>query len=329
MGPLMFEPVFKSMLWGGRRLPGFLDVEVSGDDPIGEAWVLSDVPGSESRVVGGEFAGTSLSELLTTHCQSMVGDAELPEGRFPLLLKFIDARRELSVQVHPNDEQAAKRVPGGRGKTEAWVVLDRDPRTSRIYAGFREGMTAELFHSAMESGDVPDTLHSFVPEVGDCLFLEAGTVHAIGADLFIFEVQQTSDITYRLYDWDRVDAQTGLPRQLHVKEGMECARFERGPCEPVTPHPEGDRERLIDCSYFSLHHSHQTEPFRVGATGECRIVVTTQGSGTMHWSDTALSLRQGSVVLLPASVGEVECVPDAELRVLECGLPKSGREFHI
>ena len=321
MVPLMFEPVFKSMLWGGRRLPQFLNVAVEGDAPIGEAWVLSDVAGSESRIVNGEFAGKTLNELLTTHRQSILGDVEAPEGRFPLLLKFIDARRELSVQVHPNDEQAAARVADGRGKTEAWVVLDRDLETSRIYAGFREGMTAELFHAAMQTGSVPDTLHSFVPEVGDCLFLEAGTVHAIGADLFIFEVQQTSDITYRLYDWDRVDAATGLPRQMHLKEGLECSRFDRGPCEPVSPLREGDRERLVHCDYFSLHHSHQMEPFRIGKVGECRIAVTIQGTGTMRWSDTTLSLRPGSVVLLPASVGEVECVPEPELRILECGVP--------
>src|SRR5205085_11763084 len=143
---------------------------------------------------------------------------------------------------HPTDEQAHAKIPGAAGKTEAWVVLETNPATSKLYAGFRPGVTAATFRDAMATKTTPQTLHTFTPNPGDCLFLRAGTVHAIGRDLMLFEVQQTSDITYRLYDWDRVDAKTGKPREMHIDDGLACSDFAAGPCHPVTPVREGAKE---------------------------------------------------------------------------------------
>ncbi len=323
--PLRFEPIFKENLWGGRRLPAFLNRTAPHDDAIGEAWVLSDVDGSPSRVADGPLEGATLRELLAADPARLVGSAHTPHGKFPLLLKFIDARQELSVQVHPNDEQAAKIAPGLFGKTEAWVVLDACPTTSRIYAGFAEGVTAEHFHVALHQKSTPRTLHSFTPQPGDCVFLEAGTVHAIGANVLLFEVQQTSDITYRLYDWDRLDAKTGQPRQLHIHEALECADFGRGPCPPVRPRvEEGEgvrREELARCRHFTLERRLSRVPFRVGATGECRAIVCVGGSGEIEWKGKSFPLATGETILLPAAVGEVTCRPHREMIVLECGLP--------
>src|SRR5262245_37078924 len=181
--PLRFEPIFKSMLWGGRRLPAFLNREPPHADPIGEAWVLSDVDGHTSCVADGPLKGATLRELLLRDPDRIVGNAAAPHGKFPLLLKFIDARQELSVQVHPNDWQAAKLGPGMFGKTEAWVVLEACERTSKIYAGFASGVTADHFRAALHAKTTPGALHSFTPQPGDCVFLEAGTVHAIGANI--------------------------------------------------------------------------------------------------------------------------------------------------
>ena len=323
--PLRFEPIFKSMLWGGRRLPAFLNRQPPHTDPIGEAWVLSDVDGSPSVVADGPLAGITLRELLTREPQRILGRSTAPHGKFPLLLKFIDARQELSVQVHPNDEQAAKVGPGQFGKTEAWVVLERCAETSKIYAGFAEGVTADHFRIALSEKSTPRTLHSYTPEPGDCVFLEAGTVHAIGANILLFEVQQTSDITYRLYDWDRVDAKTGKPRQLHVDEGLACADFRRGPCSPVgtrVAEAEGVRcEGLVDCSYFTLERKTSRVPFRVGAKDECRAVVCVGGSGAIEWKGQRFPFSTGDTILLPAEVGECSCVPNREIVVLECGVP--------
>jgi mannose-6-phosphate isomerase len=313
--PLRFEPIFKSMLWGGRRLPGFLRRPES-PDPIGEAWVLSDVDGSPSRVANGPLAGTTLRELLAADRRGLLGDAEPANGRFPLLLKFIDAKQELSVQVHPTDEQARRVHPTAAGKTEAWVVLDANPQTSRIYAGFRPGVTADAFRRALADGTAPGTLHQFTPKPGDCVFLRAGTVHAIGADLLIFEVQQTSDITYRLYDWDRVDAKTGKPRGLHVDAGLACSDFAAGPCHPVVPAADRGRERLAACRYFTLHRVITDKPVSVGAAGRCTAAVCVAGRGTLGGE----AIAAGDVVLLPAAVGAAELVPAGRVTVLECGL---------
>ena len=315
--PLKFAPIYHSMLWGGRRLPEYLGRPAPHGDPIGEAWVLSDVDGQSSIVEGGPLDGVALRDILAANPEAIFGKHSPADGRFPLLLKFIDAKRELSVQVHPNDEQAAARKgPGHRGKTEAWVILAAEPETSKIYAGFRPGVTAESFRTAMAEGTVEATLHAFVPKAGDCVFLEAGTVHAIGADILLFEVQQTSDITYRLFDWNRVDAKTGQPRQLHIEDGLACSDFARGPVEPVAPARDGERDRLVSCSYFSLHHRHADAPFAIGTADRGTVVVCIGGSGTIG----KVPVRLGDVLLLPAILGSANAVPNGSLRLLECGL---------
>lgn len=323
--PLRFEPIFKSMLWGGRRLPGFLNRPHPTTDPIGEAWVLSDVDGHPSRITEGPLAGTTLRELLANDAARILGNVRPVNGRFPLLLKFIDTRQELSVQVHPNDEQAARKIPGASGKTEAWVILDANPETSRIYAGFRDGISAAHFQAALASKTTPHTLHSFTPNPGDCVFLEAGTVHAIGADILLFEVQQTSDITYRLFDWDRVDAKTGRPRDLHIDDGLECSDFAKGPCHPVgmrvEHRPHGRREGLVECPHFTLERHAGFAPFPIGEPGECTAVVCIGGSGAIESQGRQFPLTIGDVMLLPAELGRCACFPEGEITLLECGLP--------
>ena len=319
--PLAFEPIFTTNLWGGRRLPGlFRRPPVAS--PVGEAWVLSDVDGRPSRATNGPLAGATLRELVAEFGPRLVGPGRLAHGRFPLLLKFIDAAQELSVQVHPTDEQARRSAPTAAGKTEAWVVLDADPATSRIYAGFRAGVGPDRFRAALTAKSTPETLHAFTPAAGDCVFLPAGTVHAIGANVLLFEVQQTSDITYRLYDWDRVDAATGRPRELHVDAGLACSDFARGPCEPVRPTPLGNcvyhRERLVRCDHFLLERVATHNPITVGERGRCRVVVGVAGRGTLNGRPIGV----GDVALIPAEVGEAEFVPHGPATVLECGLPE-------
>ena len=320
--PLTFEPIFKTAIWGGTRLRPYLG-HAASPEATGEAWMLSDVDGNLSRIANGPLAGRTLRDLLAEDPSRVLGDAKLANGRFPLLLKFLDARTELSVQVHPTDEQAAAKRPGQLGKTEAWVVLDANPATSLLYAGFRPGVTAEGFRRAMSQGTTPETLHRFSPKTCDCVFLEAGTVHAIGRDLMLFEVQQTSDITYRLYDWDRVDAKTGKPRELHIDDGLACTNFALGPCNPVTPARDGDRDRLVACRYFSLHHRFATEHFPIGAVGRCTILVVLDADpGTeLEWADEVMQLCTGSVVLCPAEVAQCRIRPAGPVRVLEIGLP--------
>jgi mannose-6-phosphate isomerase len=174
----------------------------------------------------------------------------------------------------------------------------------------------------LAEGDLVRVLHTFEPRPGDCVFLPAGTVHAIGAGLMIFEVQQTSDITYRLYDWDRVDPKTGRSRPLHVEESLACINFEFGPCDPVHPVAESTtRERLVDCHYFRLWRHRSNAPFIVGASDECRIAVGIGGSAVLNWAGADYRLIAGDALFLPATVGACRIVPVGAATILECGLP--------
>lgn len=326
--PLRFEPIFKSMLWGGQRLPALLRQSWSGQQPIGEAWLISDLPGNPSVVSNGHWRGATLRELLQREADGILGQQQQQwrkSGQFPLLLKFIDAQRELSVQVHPDDERAARLGAGPCGKTEAWVVLDRHPQRSRIFAGLHSGVTEASFRHALQQGRVAETLHDFVPQVGDCLFLPAGTVHALGAELLIFEIQQASDVTYRLYDWDRVDPVTGQPRPLQVEQALACIDWSRGPCQPVQTavvmNGTVRREGLIHCSYFTLERLTLFGPAAVGKPGRCHILVALKGTATLAWAGQTESLTAGDVLLIPAALGVVHLTPLSEpVIVLDCGL---------
>jgi mannose-6-phosphate isomerase len=239
------------------------------------------------------------------------------------LLKFIDAQQALSVQVHPHDRHSDLVPPGEQGKTEAWVVLHADPE-SRIYAGLRAGTTETDMRQALEQGTLQECLHWFTPKPGDCVFIPAGTVHALGAGLVIFEVQQSSDITFRLFDWNRVDAQTRQPRQLHIEQSLACTDYGRGPRSPVVPQrdvPLPAREMLVDCEYFTLWRLCSEQPATVGAKDACRILVCIDGVAEVMHRDEPYPLRRGEVLLLPAEVGSCVCRPTGRFTLLECGLP--------
>lgn len=315
--PLRFAPIFKTTLWGGRRLRPFLGLPPN-DESIGEAWLLSDVDGSPSFVADGPYSGYSLKDLIARFGEALLGSAKPIDGRFPLLIKLIDARQELSLQVHPNDEQARAKNPTAAGKTEAWVVLAADPQTSRLYSGFRPGVDPQSFRNALSKGQAAETFHQFIPQPGDCLFLRAGTVHAIGRDLLIYECQQTSDITYRLFDWNRVDAQ-GQPRPLHVEDGIACADFAQGPCPPLVPIRDGECERLIECEYFSLERWTLARP-REFAGNVCRIITAIAGQGTL----ADQPLRPGDTWLIPAACNSVSVIPHDTLTLL-LAAPGLGR----
>src|SRR5271157_6656064 len=198
--PLRFEPIYQYRLWGGRRLADVLKAPLPSDGPIGEAWVLSDRDDHPSQVASGPLKGRTIGQLLEQSPEQLLGKLAHRVSRFPLLLKFLDAREMLSVQVHPADTHTDLLPAGETGKTEAWVVLEAESN-SRIYAGLKPGTTAETLRQAIASGTVEDRLAYFTPKPGDGVFLPAGTVHSLGSGVVVFEVQQNSDVTFRLYDW--------------------------------------------------------------------------------------------------------------------------------
>ncbi len=318
--PLRFEPIFKSALWGGRRLAALFP-GAAADGPIAEAWVLSDQGEQVSRVAEGPLRGTTLRELMRTRRRELLGGTGEHHETFPLLLKFIDARESLSVQVHPDDQLAQTLAGVPRGKTEAWVVLHAEPG-SRIYTGLTRRAGRPELEAALTSGQVEQVLHSFEPHVGDCVFLPAGTVHALGAGIVVFEVQQTSDTTYRLHDWNRVDARTGQPRELHVESALACTDFDAGPRRPAWPALETSApvrvERLVRCPYFELRRVTGGRPFVAGGDGRCTILVGVEGTAVVRWRGDTMPLRPGGVLLCPAAVGACEVVPDGPVTALHC-----------
>ena len=251
MHPLLFAPIYRRYIWGGRRFVEALGRDLPPGEDYAESWELvdrPDRPDEESVVSHGPLAGRTLGELVRGHGRELLG-RHAPQPRFPLLFKFLDACRDLSVQVHPDDARAARLSPPDLGKTEAWYVVDAAPG-SRIYAGLREGVGREQLAAAIRAGTCADVLHSFAARPGDCIFIPAGTVHAIGAGLLVAEIQQSSDVTYRLHDWNRTGPD-GKPRPLHLEAGLEAvSRF--GPVDPTplasTSSP-GVR-RLAACDYF-------------------------------------------------------------------------------
>src|SRR5436305_8108749 len=219
------------MVWGGRGLGAVLGKSLPTAEPYGESWEVSDHPSHRSVVEGGPLAGRTLRDLMERERTGLLGRAAETHPTFPWLVKLLDARDWLSVQVHPDDVAVRRLWPGEGGKTEAWFILDAAPG-SLIYAGLLPGVDEKRLRAALAEGTVAGCLHRFRPRPGDCLFLPAGTVHAVGGGVLMAEVQQTSDATFRLFDWNRVDA-SGRSRQLHIEEALACIDWKRGPVNPV------------------------------------------------------------------------------------------------
>jgi mannose-6-phosphate isomerase len=324
--PLRFEPIYQYRLWGGRRLANLLAAPLPGDGPIGEAWLLSDRDDFPSLVANGPLKGRTIAQLLKQSPEQLLGKLAGRFCRFPLLLKFLDARDRLSVQVHPSDRQTNYLPPGEHGKTEAWVVLETGPE-GRIYAGLKPATTADNLRQAIANRTVTDHLASFRPRPDDGIFLQAGTVHSLG-DLVVFEVQENSDVTFRLYDWDHIDATTGQRRALQVDQAMACIDFTQGAVGPVAPVVEEVkpvlRERLFLCEHFGLWRLRGESPFIVGAAGTPRVLVCIAGDGQLEHAGVNHAFGKGDVLLLPAVVGACFCRTRGAVSLLEISLPEGA-----
>jgi mannose-6-phosphate isomerase len=322
--PLRFEPIYQYRIWGGRRLATVLTALLPSDGPIGEAWVLCDRDDHQSHVANGPLKGRTVGQLLEQSPEQLMGKLAGRFRRFPLLLKFLDALEMLSVQVHPADAYTDLLPAGETGKTKAWVVLEAGTE-SLIYAGLKPTTTAENLRRAIANGAVADYLVCFTPKPGDGVFLPAGTVHALGGDVVVFEVQQNSDVTFRLYDWDHVDAKTGQPRALQVDQALACIDFAQGAVGPVVPLVEEAqpvlRERLFLCEHFGLWRLRGESPFIVGATGTPRVLVCIAGDGRLEHDGTNYAVGKGDVLLLPAVVGACAFRPRGAVSLLEIALP--------
>ena len=319
--PLRFDPIYQYRLWGGRRLANLLSAPLP-DGPVGEAWLLSDREDHPSLVADGPLKGRTLGQLLEEWPEQLLGKLAGRFHRFPLLLKFLDARDTLSVQVHPSDQQTNYLPKGESGKTEAWVVLETGTK-SRIYAGLKPGTASGNLRQALATGTVAEHLQHFIPKIGDGILIPAGTVHSLG-DVVVFEVQENSDVTFRLYDWEHVDAKTGKPRPLQVDQAMACIDFAQGAIGPTVPMVDEIkpvlRERLFNCEHFELWRFGAESPFGVGAERTPRVVVCLAGDGQVEHNGANYAIGKGDVLLLPAVVGACLCRPRGAISLLEISL---------
>lgn len=314
------------MVWGGQRLGTHLGKHLPGAEAYGESWEISDHPLHLSRIASGPEKGRTLRELMESESVALLGAAAASHHQFPLLVKFLDACGWLSVQVHPDERAVRQLLPGEASKTEAWFVLDAQPG-SRIYAGLQPGMTEHRMRSALQTGSVSDCLHSFTPRPGDCVFLRAGTVHAVGGGVLMAEVQQTSDATFRLFDWNR-DAH-GKPRELHIEQALASMHWDQGPVEPkhvdafTEPEPGARpaRQVLVSCSYFTLEYVQSRETLPFVSEGRLQVVIVVRGQGHWRTASGEEPVSVGQAWLLPAALQRVACQPEPLLGAIVCTFP--------
>lgn len=299
MTPLTFVPHFRPQVWGGRRLETHLGKSLPIEGRFGEAWDLSSQKLHVSVVAEGPHQGRTLTELWAEFGSDWLpGAAREPE--FPLLIKWLDCDELLSVQVHPSNASAQRLIQEPRGKTEAWIVLHAEP-SARVYAGLKPGVRRDELESRMRDGSVARCLHEFTPQRGDVIFIPAGTVHAAGGGIVMAEVQQTSDATFRMFDWNR-PGPDGRPRQLHIEQALECIDWARGPVDPVTrieldAPSEADVQTILECPYFQFDIVRAGDRPQSLVSDSATIVMVL--SGDVRIGDRFL--KSGSTALLPPS----------------------------
>ena len=327
--PLIFEPIFKPKIWGGRRLESLLGKDLPADEPIGESWELADLEDDQSIVSIGPARGRSLGQLVKEWGTDLTGRAPLFEGHFPLLIKFLDAQDILSVQVHP-DENTARRLGGRvRVKHEAWYIIDAEP-DGCIYRGVQDGVDAAAFERAVAEKQVDKVLRRIPVRTGQCYYLPSGTVHALGAGVLVAEVQTPSDITFRVYDWDRVDPSTGAPRELHLEQALECISYDTAPIPGEDVRHVANLwtqvASLVRCGSFVIERVRMNEGVeRQTPYEEFAIWMVLQGRGRINCPSLPepLAFKKGDTVLFPAALKDAGIKTMGDCVWLEVTIPAS------
>jgi mannose-6-phosphate isomerase len=321
--PLKFQPILKSKIWGGQKLSSCLNKDISALENCGETWEISGVETEQSVVSNGFLQENELNELVETYMGDLVGDHVFEQfgNQFPLLFKYIDANDYLSVQVHPDDALALARH-NNFGKTEMWYVVEAAPDAVLI-SGFNQPTSKESYLEALEKGTIKDILRFEKAEKGDVFYIPAGRIHAIGPGIVLAEIQQTSDITYRIYDWQRKDEQ-GNYRELHTDLALDAINFSLS--DSSKKHAEStinSTKELVRSKYFvtnQLIFDKKVE--KVYATIDSFVVyMCLEGSYTIAYEDSTMTVNKGETVLIPAIITEITLIPHAQTTLLEVYIP--------
>ena len=323
--PLKFHPIYKDKIWGGQKIKTILEKDFGNLPNCGESWLISGVNGDISVVNGGKLDGKILTDIIRQYKDRLLGQAVYQKfgERFPLLIKFIDANDDLSVQVHPDDKLAEKRHQSF-GKTEMWFVVQAD-KGAKLITGFNQPMDKNLYLKAFNEGRLFDILNQEEVSEEDMFFIPAGRVHTIGKGILLAEIQQTSDITYRIYDFDRKDNE-GNTRELHVEEALDAidytfheeykTKYEAKTNKPV---------HLATCSYFNTHQLQLTKPlFRdFSKLNSFVIYICYQGTGQIQYGNQSVRFEKGDAILIPAEIKNIQLVPENQVKLLETYVPES------
>jgi mannose-6-phosphate isomerase len=310
--PLQFQPIFKDRIWGGTKLKTVLNKPITSSI-TGESWELSTVDGDVSVIANGEFAGKSLTAFIDALPNEVLGTKvfKIFGKQFPLLFKYLDAREDLSIQVHPNDQLASARH-NSFGKTEMWYVLQADAGSS-IIVGFKKDSNSAEYIENLNGKTLLSLLDTIPVEVGDVFFLETGTVHAIGAGLLIAEIQQTSDITYRLYDFDRVDAD-GNTRALHIDLALDAINYDKIDAKKSYQKHENTSNEMVDCNYFTTNYIPLSGTMKFEKDGRSfHVYMCTEGDFTITQENVPYHYKKGDTILMPAAISIFEFTGNASL----------------
>ncbi len=311
--PILFEPILKDRIWGGEKLHTVLGKQKLCNS-IGESWEVSNVPENVSIVANGAYKNSSLDDLITKYSQELLGQTIINTFgyQFPLLFKFLDAKEDLSIQLHPNDELAKERHQS-LGKTEMWYVMQAD-EGARVVVDFKEGVTQEDYLKHLKNKTLPSILNEISVKKGDAFFIQTGTVHAIGAGVLLAEIQQTSDITYRVYDWDRVDS-NGNSRDLHVDLALQAIDYNKK--EVILPYTkiENEANQVVTCPFFTVNLIPLQNQYKLTKNKDrFYLYVCTQGNCTIELENqSTCNLKQGQTVLIPAIVKALNISGEATL----------------
>jgi mannose-6-phosphate isomerase len=317
--PLKFKPVLKDKIWGGRKIETALHQSFAPLPNCGEMWVLSGVEGNQTTVENGFLAGNELNELVEVYMGDLVGEKIYQKfgNEFPILIKFIDANDWLSIQVHPDDKLAWKRHQS-LGKTEMWYILDAD-ESSELIAGFQTKVDIQGYQKHLENKTLKSILNFEKVNTGDVFYIPAGRVHALGPGILLAEIQQTSDVTYRIYDWDRIDA-AGMMRELHTELALDAIDFNVYE-NYKTPYSDKLNEtvKLIKSPYFTTHFIHLNKPVKkdYSAIDSFVIYICTEGECEIISDDIRYPFKIGEAMLLPATIEFVEIYPKEAVKILE------------
>ncbi len=324
--PLKFEPILKEKIWGGNSLSDHYGKVAGNLKNIGESWELSAVSDNLSVISNGFLAGNNIEEIIEVYMGDITGESVYEKfgNEFPLLIKLLEARADLSIQVHPDNELAKKRH-NAYGKTEMWYILQSD-KNAKIYTGFANPVTRESYTNAYNNNTIQNLLNVEDADSGDAFFTPAGRIHAIGAGIVLAEIQQTSDITYRIYDWGRTD-QNGKSRELHNDLAMDALDFKASGRNKIRKELiENKAENLVSCEFFDTNIIHFNKQINrdYSLIDSFVTYICTEGSFLIRWDNKSEKVTKGETVLLPALIDDVALIPEPEATLLEIYINNKG-----